>query len=245
MAERRVVITGMGVVTALGDELPTFWEHLLAGKSGVKLIESFDASAYPVRIGGDTEWISAAAGYYHAVGFKADASLWAWGGNWYGQLGDGSTQDTSLPTRIGSDSDWVSAAAGEEQSAAVREDGSLWVWGYTGEGQLPVPVLAQVVDLNVAPSGGELLAPVRVEGRRSSDPYQVILDWTASVGGGGVAGYRIYRDGELVGTLPCPPSPIPYRTPKAPTLTRSSRTTARVTNRPSAARGRNRRRGPT
>ncbi|MEW6486934.1 MAG: Ig-like domain-containing protein, partial [Thermodesulfobacteriota bacterium] len=163
-----------------------------------------DDRLVPVRIGGDTEWISAAAGYYHAVGFKADASLWAWGGNWYGQLGDGSTQDTSLPTRIGSDSDWVSAAAGEEQSAAVREDGSLWVWGYTGEGQLPVPVLAQVVDLNVAPSGGELLAPVRVEGRRSSDPYQVILDWTASVGGGGVAGYRIYRDGELVGTSAVP-----------------------------------------
>lgn len=158
----------------------------------------------PVRIGVDTEWIAAVAGSIHTIGVQADGSLWAWGGNWVGQLGDGTTQHTSDPTRIGSDSDWVFAAAGEEQSAAVRADGSLWVWGYTGEGQLPVPELAQVVHVNVAPSGGQLLAPANVEGRRDLDPHQVVLDWTASVGGEGVAGYRIYRDGELVGTSVVP-----------------------------------------
>lgn len=53
MADRRVVITGMGLVTALGEELDSFWGNLCAGKSGVKRIESFDASAYPVQIGGE------------------------------------------------------------------------------------------------------------------------------------------------------------------------------------------------
>jgi 3-oxoacyl-[acyl-carrier-protein] synthase II len=53
MAKRRVVITGMGVVTALGGSLPVFWDNIKTGKSGVKLIESFDASDYPVRIGGE------------------------------------------------------------------------------------------------------------------------------------------------------------------------------------------------
>jgi len=47
---RRVVVTGMGVVTALGHDLETFWANLLAGKSGVSLIESFDVSEYPTRI---------------------------------------------------------------------------------------------------------------------------------------------------------------------------------------------------
>jgi len=53
MAKRRVVITGMAVVTALGKSLPRFWENICSGKSGVKKIERFDASAYPVRIGGE------------------------------------------------------------------------------------------------------------------------------------------------------------------------------------------------
>jgi len=50
---RRVVITGMGLVTALGDAIPEFWENILAGKSGVKTIESFDTTDYPVKIGGE------------------------------------------------------------------------------------------------------------------------------------------------------------------------------------------------
>ncbi|WP_058303883.1 beta-ketoacyl-ACP synthase II [Gorillibacterium timonense] len=47
---RRVVVTGMGVVTALGHDIETFWSNLLAGKSGVSLIESFDVSEYPTKI---------------------------------------------------------------------------------------------------------------------------------------------------------------------------------------------------
>jgi len=50
---RRVVITGMGLVTALGEDIPTFWENILACKSGVKVVESFDTSEYPVHIGGE------------------------------------------------------------------------------------------------------------------------------------------------------------------------------------------------
>ncbi|MEW9697755.1 beta-ketoacyl-ACP synthase II [Paenibacillus sp. SI8] len=46
----RVVITGMGVVTALGQDLETFWGNLTAGKSGVGMIENFDVSEYPTRI---------------------------------------------------------------------------------------------------------------------------------------------------------------------------------------------------
>lgn len=46
----RVVITGMGVVTALGQDLETFWGNLTSGKSGVGLIENFDVSEYPTRI---------------------------------------------------------------------------------------------------------------------------------------------------------------------------------------------------
>ncbi|GIP33013.1 beta-ketoacyl-ACP synthase II [Paenibacillus sp. J2TS4] len=47
---QRVVVTGLGIMTSLGHELETFWDQLMAGKSGVSLIESFDVSEYPTRI---------------------------------------------------------------------------------------------------------------------------------------------------------------------------------------------------
>jgi 3-oxoacyl-[acyl-carrier-protein] synthase II len=46
----RVVITGLGVVTALGQDVETFWANLVAGKSGVGMIENFDVTEYPTRI---------------------------------------------------------------------------------------------------------------------------------------------------------------------------------------------------
>ena len=49
MNERRVVITGMGAVTPLGLDVETTWNNLLAGKSGVTLITSWDASRYDCR----------------------------------------------------------------------------------------------------------------------------------------------------------------------------------------------------
>ena len=45
---RRVVVTGIGAVTPLGNDVETSWDNLLAGKSGAAPIEQFDASAYPV-----------------------------------------------------------------------------------------------------------------------------------------------------------------------------------------------------
>jgi len=50
---RRVVITGMGAITPLGNDLETFWTSLKNGVSGIRRIESFDTAAYDCRIGGE------------------------------------------------------------------------------------------------------------------------------------------------------------------------------------------------
>jgi 3-oxoacyl-[acyl-carrier-protein] synthase II len=50
---RRVVITGMGAITPLGNDVETFWSNLKNGVSGIHKIESFDTSAYDCRIGGE------------------------------------------------------------------------------------------------------------------------------------------------------------------------------------------------
>ncbi|WP_339821627.1 beta-ketoacyl-ACP synthase II [Paenibacillus sp. FSL R7-0216] len=48
--KHRVVVTGMGVVTALGHDLDTLWNNLIQGKSGVSRVEAFDVSDYPTQI---------------------------------------------------------------------------------------------------------------------------------------------------------------------------------------------------
>src|SRR5215470_12895611 len=50
---RRVVITGLGVVTSLGEVVDEYWEALCAGRSGIKTITRWDPSKFPVRFGGE------------------------------------------------------------------------------------------------------------------------------------------------------------------------------------------------
>ena len=52
MAKRRVVVTGMGIVSPVGSTVETAWANILAGRSGIGPVTAFDASDYPVRIGG-------------------------------------------------------------------------------------------------------------------------------------------------------------------------------------------------
>ncbi len=54
-SERRVVITGMGVVSALGIDLETFWTRLVAGECGISRISSFDAAPYDTQIAGEVK----------------------------------------------------------------------------------------------------------------------------------------------------------------------------------------------
>ncbi|MCL6633776.1 MAG: beta-ketoacyl-ACP synthase II [Alicyclobacillus herbarius] len=53
--KRRVVITGLGAVTPLGNDVSTFWDNLVAGRSGISRIESFDVSNLPVQIAGQVK----------------------------------------------------------------------------------------------------------------------------------------------------------------------------------------------
>ncbi|MBX6394837.1 MAG: beta-ketoacyl-ACP synthase II [Alicyclobacillaceae bacterium] len=50
--KRRVVVTGMGVLTPIGNDIPTFWSNLLAGRSGIRKIDRFDVSEFPTQIAG-------------------------------------------------------------------------------------------------------------------------------------------------------------------------------------------------
>ncbi|MFV0453690.1 MAG: beta-ketoacyl-ACP synthase II [Pseudomonas sp.] len=55
MSRRRVVVTGMGMVSPLGNDVPSSWQGILAGRSGIGLIEHMDLSAFSTRFGGSVK----------------------------------------------------------------------------------------------------------------------------------------------------------------------------------------------
>ena len=63
------------------------------------------------------------------MALKAEGTLWAWGSNGSGQLGDGTLTDRPLAVRVGTDSDWATVSAGAAHTLAIKKDGSLWGWG--------------------------------------------------------------------------------------------------------------------
>jgi alpha-tubulin suppressor-like RCC1 family protein len=90
----------------------------------------------PVKIMDDVISVSASSGdsIYHwdetkarTFAIKSDGTLWAWGNNDFGQLGDGTEIDRTTPVIIGANV--LAVCTGENRTLAVTSDGSLWVWG--------------------------------------------------------------------------------------------------------------------
>jgi len=105
----------------------------------------------PARVGKDNDWAEVIAGYSYSLALKRDGSLWAWGGNPSGMLGDGTSQSRNTPTRVGTNNDWLIAGTGLHHSAGLKRDGTLWTWGANGYGQLGVPELRNTTNQSWVP----------------------------------------------------------------------------------------------
>jgi alpha-tubulin suppressor-like RCC1 family protein len=90
----------------------------------------------PGQVGTGTTWSSVAAGGGHTIAKRSDGTLWAWGQNYYGQLGDGTTEIRSSPSQVGTGTTWSSVAVGGAHTVGIKSDGTLWAWGYNSSGQL-------------------------------------------------------------------------------------------------------------
>ena len=92
----------------------------------------------PVQtIAGGTNWKQLARGYFHEAAIKTDGTLWMWGNNGNGQLGDNTGVAKSSPVQtIASGTIWRQVSCGQFCTAAIKTDGTLWTWGYNGFGQL-------------------------------------------------------------------------------------------------------------
>jgi alpha-tubulin suppressor-like RCC1 family protein len=126
-------------------------------------------------IGGFTDWCQVSAGQRHTAAVRTNGTLWVWGGNNYGRLGDGTTISRSSPVSvIGGFTDWCQVSAGRSHTAAVRQNGTLWAWGCGGLGRLgdntiinkssPISVIGGFTDWCQVSTGDSHTAAVRTNG---------------------------------------------------------------------------------
>lgn len=106
--------------------------------SNGKLGKGTTLSVYssPVQVGTDTNWSNTMAGRQTSVAVKTTGSLWAWGLNSSGQLGDGTVVAKSSPIQVGSDTSWSKAFTFNYTSFGTKTDGTLWGWGDAASGRL-------------------------------------------------------------------------------------------------------------
>tara|TARA_R110000744_G_scaffold328153_1_gene433830 strand:+ start:1092 stop:2261 length:1170 start_codon:yes stop_codon:yes gene_type:complete len=93
----------------------------------------------PVQVGALTNWASvavAAANSGSVVATKTDGTLWAWGKNGFGQLGQNNLTTYSSPVQVGALTTWKNACSGDYFTVATATDGTLWAWGQGNSGQL-------------------------------------------------------------------------------------------------------------
>jgi alpha-tubulin suppressor-like RCC1 family protein len=115
---------------------------------------SYVSRSSPVRESlSSTTWCQVSAGGCHTAAIKTDGTLWAWGNNVVGQLGNAAyaTPSQFTPVReVTSSTTWCQVAAGRYSTSAIKTDGALWTWGDNRCGQLGSNVC-----------GGYIRTPVR------------------------------------------------------------------------------------
>jgi len=90
----------------------------------------------PVQAQGLTDVVAIAGGWFHTLALRRDGTVWAWGSNKYGQLGDGTTTDRLTPVQVQGMADVVAIAGGVAHTIALRRDGTVWAWGWNKYVQL-------------------------------------------------------------------------------------------------------------
>ncbi len=87
-------------------------------------------------VSGLSSVIKVDSGTSHIVALKSDGTVWTWGFNGYGQLGDNSGTDRNTPTQVSSLSGIVTVDGGSHFTLAIKSDGTVWAWGRNDNGQL-------------------------------------------------------------------------------------------------------------
>jgi alpha-tubulin suppressor-like RCC1 family protein len=137
----RQVSSGRGFNAAIKTD-GTLWTWGNGSFGQLGNANTTNRSSTPVTtFAGGNNWKQVSAGFTHMAAIKTDGTLWTWGNNFNGQLGNGLTtslgvgQSTPVTTFAGGN-DWKQASAGFTHMVAIKTDGTLWTWGNGNSGRL-------------------------------------------------------------------------------------------------------------
>jgi len=91
----------------------------------------------------------------HVLALKNDGTVWAWGNNDLGQLGNGTLERSELPTQVLNLTNIIAISANYDFNLALKEDGTVWFWGY--EGQSGDSLVSQNVPIRIEPLSDAVL----------------------------------------------------------------------------------------
>ncbi|MBF0545279.1 MAG: tetratricopeptide repeat protein [Candidatus Riflebacteria bacterium] len=131
---KSISISPMRALALRKDGTVWSWGNNSNGQLGIGPVLKF--VSFPEMLPKFEGIISIAAGESHSLALKNDGTVWSWGTNSWGELGDCSTQDRMTPVKVASLTDVIAIAAGENLSVALRKDGTVWTWGRNDFGQL-------------------------------------------------------------------------------------------------------------
>jgi len=125
-------------------------------------------------VGGFTDWCQVSAGQSHSLGVRQEGTIWAWGYNGEGRLGNNTVTVRSSPVSVvGGFTNWCQVSAGGRQSLGLRQDGTAWAWGSNTWGQIgdntttnrssPVTVVGGFTDWSQVSSGYRFSLAIRAQ----------------------------------------------------------------------------------
>ncbi len=110
------------------------WGQNDRGQLGTGTVK--DSIPTPVQVSGLTNLVDISTGIMHGLAAKSDGTVWAWGQNNAGQLGDGSTTNRLAPVQVSGLTGIVAVKGIAYFSLALKSDGTVWGWGQNDKGQL-------------------------------------------------------------------------------------------------------------
>jgi alpha-tubulin suppressor-like RCC1 family protein len=148
----------------------TFWAWGY-GLFGCLGLNNTTTHSSPVQVGALTNWSRIQeTGRLWTIARKTDGTMWSWGNNGNGQLGQNNTTYRSSPVQVGALTTWSTVSGGYSTGFAIKTDGTLWSFGNNNHGQLgqsdttvrssPVQVGALATWRSISQNGGDTSAPV-------------------------------------------------------------------------------------
>jgi alpha-tubulin suppressor-like RCC1 family protein len=179
--------------------------------SPVQVIDPSDPTGYLANV------IFIESGRDYAMAVKADGTLWGWGYNQRGNLGDGTTTGQPTPVQVidtadptGFLTDVVSVTADLDHTLALKSDGTVWAWGRNTHGQLGVASSDTCGGLSCSKTAIQVAGLSNINDVEIGIYYSHALrsDGTVWAWGGNPNGFLGTPSTETCGTTPCSTTPI-------------------------------------